>query len=168
MTPLTRVRHPESSVRLPAQSWVGRTGREGFDRVAAFPLAKLMHGIGQPVGGVVADPVEHLPLLRATADELQAAWVSEHLSFNRADLAGGAVESGFLLPPLQQPSGVRVAARNIRAYRAALGRPFAFETGVNYLQPEDLEMSDGEFWRGVADGADCGVVLDLHNRGATS
>lgn len=134
-----------------------------LDRVAAFPLAKLMHGIGQPVGGVVSDPVEHLSLLKATADLLQPAWVSEHLSFNRVDVGGTTVESGFLLPPQQHPSGVRLAARNIGSYRAALGRPFAFETGVNYLQPGDTEMADGQFWRDVADGADCGILLDLHN-----
>ena len=134
-----------------------------LERVSGSPLPKLMHGIGQPVGGVVTDPVEHLSLLRATADDLQPAWLSEHLSFNRAVEDGKAVEAGFLLPPLQQPSGVRVAARNIRSYRAALGRPFAFETGVNYLQPGESELGDGQFWRDVADGADCGILLDLHN-----
>ena len=143
--------------------WTYVPNRVIFERVAGSPLAKLMHGIGQPVGGTVPDPVEHLSLLKATADELQPAWVSEHLSFNRAGLGGSAVEAGFLLPPLQQPSGVRVASTNIRSYRAALGRPFAFETGVNYLQPGDTEMSDGRYWRDVADGADCGVLLDLHN-----
>ena len=147
----------------PGGEWTYVPNQALLDRVASFPLAKLMHGIGQPVGGVVADPVDHLSLLKATAEQLQPAWVSEHLSFNRVDLGGMAVEAGFLLPPQQQPSGVRVAAGNIRSYGTALGRPVAFETGVNYLRAGDTEMSDGQFWREVADGADCGVLLDLHN-----
>jgi len=41
--------------------------------------------------------------------------------------------------------------------------PFAVETGVNYLQPCAGEMSDGAFVAAVAEAADCGIVLDLHN-----
>jgi len=122
-----------------------------------------MHGIGQPLGAAVPDPVEHLPLLRKTADQLDAVWVSEHLSFNRVAIGATVAESGFLLPPCQNEASVRIAARNVASYRTALERPVAFETGVNYLQPQDDELSDGQFWRRIADGADSGILLDLHN-----
>src|SRR5262249_26941292 len=41
--------------------------------------------------------------------------------------------------------------------------PLALETGVNYLRQSDGEMSDGRFIREVVEGADCGLLLDLHN-----
>ena len=41
--------------------------------------------------------------------------------------------------------------------------PLAFETGVNYLAPRPDEMDDGAFAAAVAEGADCGILLDLHN-----
>ncbi|MBO0883788.1 MAG: DUF692 family protein [Mycobacterium sp.] len=143
--------------------WRYRPNQALIDRVAAYPLAKLMHGIGQPLGGTVADPVGHLALLKSTADLLDAVWVSEHLSFNRIATPAGVIESGFLLPPHQDAGSVRIAARNVTDYRSALQRPVAFETGVNYLQPQGDELSDGAFWRTIADGADCGILLDLHN-----
>lgn len=132
-------------------------------QVQAFPQPKLIHGVGQPLGGSVADPVEHLGLLRRTVQALQPAWVSEHLSFNRVAGPSGAEQTGFLLPPRQSPAGVRVAAGNIEAFRAALGRPVAFETGTNYLKPRADEIPDGEFLRAVCTEADCGILLDLHN-----
>lgn len=146
-----------------AGRWAYVPNQDLLDRVAALPLATLMHGIGQPLGGTVADPVEHLSLLRATADQLAPAWVSEHLSFNRVDVGGAVAEAGFLLPPPQNASAVRVAARNIRRYGEALGHPVAFETGVNYLRPSPSELHDGEYWSTVAETADCGILLDLHN-----
>ncbi len=143
--------------------WCYRPNREVLDRVAAYPLAKLVHGVGQPLGGAVADPVGHLPLLSSTVDLLEPAWVSEHLSFNRAVLGDDVAEAGFLLPPRQDAATVRVAAHNVVRYGEALGRPVAFETGVSYLRPAAGEMSDGAFWAAIAEAADCGILLDLHN-----
>jgi hypothetical protein len=76
---------------------------------------------------------------------------------------GGIEQIGFLLPPRQTAAGVKVASANIRRLAAKLPAPFAFETGVNYLQPRADELPDGEFFAAVAEEADCGIVLDLHN-----
>jgi hypothetical protein len=67
------------------------------------------------------------------------------------------------LPPPQHPAAVRVAAHNIAEFRRQIGRPVAFETGVNYLRPRDDELRDGEFFGAVARAADSGILLDLHN-----
>lgn len=134
-----------------------------FEQVAALPQPKLLHGVGQPVGGTVDDPTDYVPLLRRMASRLQPAWISEHLSFNRVRRDGCVEECGFLLPPAQTPSAARVAARNIQRYARALGYPVAFETGVNYLSPVDGHFDDGRFFNEVAERADCGILLDLHN-----
>jgi uncharacterized protein len=123
-------------------SWRYVANQRALDRIAAYPHAKLMHGIGQPFGGSTDDPVPYLDLLRTTADALQPAWVSEHLSFNRVRRDEDAPDVGFLLPPRQSPAGVRVAVDRIGRYRRALGRPVAFETGVNYLQPRATSATD--------------------------
>ena len=143
--------------------WCYRPNTRLIDEVAALTQRRLLHGVGQPLGGSTTDPVAHFPLLRAVADQLRPAWVSEHLSFNRVDADGRAVETGFLLPPQQSAAGVRVAAANVVRYRRELGRPVAFETGANYLQRADGELSDGSFFAAVAAAADCGILLDLHN-----
>jgi len=134
-----------------------------FESIAALPAWTLMHGVGQPVGGSVDDPVDYLPLLRRMCDRLEPAWVSEHMSFNRIDDNGRVAECGFLMPPLQTASSVRVASANVRRYGQGLGRPVAFETGVNYFRPSRDELSEGAFFRGIAERANCGILLDLHN-----
>jgi hypothetical protein len=104
-----------------------------------------------------------MPLLREVADELDAAWVSEHLSFNQASWDGRDFTTGFLLPPRQTWAGVEAAVGSIRSVAGKLTVPFAIETGVNYLRPRDGELRDGQFVAEVALSADCGILLDLHN-----
>ena len=143
--------------------WRYRANEALLDRVDALPQLKLLHGVGHPVGGTVPDPTDPVPLLRRAVDRLKPEWVSEHLSFNRVRGARGVVNAGFLLPPLQAPATVRVAAGNIDSLRRSLDRPVAFETGVNYLRPHDGELDDGAFFSAVAEASDSGIVLDLHN-----
>jgi uncharacterized protein (UPF0276 family) len=134
-----------------------------LERVRGLPQTKLIHGVGFPVGGSrVPDPL-HLPLLVEMIDFLGAPWASEHLAFNRAAGPDGPFATGFLLPPLQSTAGIAAAEASIRSVAAHLPVPFAVETGVNYLQPRAGEISDGAFVAAVAEAADCGIVLDLHN-----
>jgi uncharacterized protein (UPF0276 family) len=119
--------------------------------------------VGLPLGSSLAPSPPELDAFARLAADVNALWVSEHLSFNRFPEDGGPVEAGFLLPPNQTEDSVRVAAHRIRAMQAVLSAPLAFETGVNYLRPRTGELSDGDFFRWVAEEADCGILLDLHN-----
>ena len=149
------------------RGWRYRANEPLLERVAGEVRergqATLLHGVGQPVGGATGDPVDHVPLLRHAVEMFDPAWVSEHLSVNRVTAAGGPEELGFLFPPRQSPGGVRVAAANVRRYGRALARPVAFETGVSYLRPDPGEIPEGPFFAAVAERADCGILLDLHN-----
>lgn len=134
-----------------------------LQRVAVLPQKKLMHGVGQPLGGSCDDPLDwHTPWQQCVR-ALQPAWASEHLSFNRFQGEAGIEQTSFLLPPRQTPAGVAVAARRLHTLRQVSGVPVAFETGVNYLQPRDDELPDGEFFAQVATAAGSGILLDLHN-----
>ncbi len=134
-----------------------------FAAAERFGQPKLIHGVGFPVGGTHhPDPGDLGPFAEAI-ERTAPAWASEHLSFNKARLGGRDFFAGFLLPPVQTAQGVRIAAENIRAVKDLLPVPFAFETGVNYLAPQPGEMPDGAFFAAVAEEADCGILLDLHN-----
>jgi len=134
-----------------------------LERVRGLPQTKLIHGVGFPVGGTRAPDPLHLPVFIEMIDFLGAPWASEHLAFNRASGSGGPFATGFLLPPLQTPAGIAAAEASIRSVASRLPVPFAIETGVSYLRPRAGEMSDGAFIAAVAEAADCGIVLDLHN-----
>jgi len=103
-----------------------------FESIAGFPQPKLLHGIGQPLAEPLTTHSSTLSCSDAWRTGWKPAWVSEHLSFNRVLHDGTITECGFLLPPAQTPASARVAATNVRRYASAIGRPVAFETGVNY------------------------------------
>jgi uncharacterized protein (UPF0276 family) len=136
-----------------------RQAEEVLAHLAALPGAKLVHSVGTPVGGSVRAHAAQIPLLRDAIDVLGAPWASEHLSFNLTR----DFFTGFFLPPRQTASGVRLYVDAIRRLQDALGLPLAIETPVNYLRPRSDEMPDGQFVGAVADMADCGILLDLHN-----
>ena len=137
---------------------------EGLLRaLAARPQAKLLHGVGQPLGGTVDDPIEYLKPWSLAIEALDPAWISEHLSFNRVRIGESVVNTGFLLPPSQTSASIEVAANNIRRFSHALRQPVAVETGVNYFKRGHNELSDGEYFSAVANQADCGILLDMHN-----
>lgn len=131
----------------------------GIELFRALPGAKLVHSVSLPLGGTRAPDPAQCALIRDTAARLNSPWVSEHLS------VGGTPHqaSGFFLPPLQTAEGVEIAARNVRAFAAAVGRPVAVETGVAYLARKAFEMPDGDYVAEVVRAADCGILLDLHN-----
>jgi uncharacterized protein len=119
--------------------------------------------VGFPVGGTVPPDPAAVRLVGETVRRLGASWVSEHLSFNRVEEMGREYGTLFLLPPIQTPDSVAVAARSIASMRGVVSVPVAFDTGVNYLRPQPGELSDGSFFAAVAEAADCGILLDLHN-----
>ena len=149
----------------PQTTWLGRGARAGteeaavLERLRELPARKLVHSITAPVGGGVAAHPDDLRRLHATVEQLEAPWVSEHLSFQQSHERA----AGFFLPPRQTRAGVAVAVAAIERLRAALGVPIAVETGVNYLRPRPDELADAEFTAAVIQGADCGLLLDLHN-----
>jgi uncharacterized protein (UPF0276 family) len=156
----------------PETFWVPHRGQSpGFTSSLPGLLShrsqpKLLHGVGAPFGGGVRQSAAHQAALSSDIAALQPAWISDHLSFNQFASVDGRSQShstGFFLPPAQCPAGVAQAAARIRHRRATTGVGVAFETPVSYLPPRPSEMSDGDFAAQVAEAADCGIVLDLHN-----
>jgi uncharacterized protein len=130
---------------------------------------KLLHGVGAPVGGTCPPPLGHAEAFARDIESIHPPWISEHLSFSHfqpavANKTSAPEFAGFLLPPFQSHQAIHKAAENIRRRRISLGEAsIAFETGVSYLPPRSNEVPDGEFASAVAEEADCGILLDLHN-----
>jgi uncharacterized protein (UPF0276 family) len=151
----------------PQTTWVRTSGaaaryivkEEMIEHLLSLPGRKLVHSVGTPVGGSVRPEPAQLELLREAIRRFQSPWVSDHLSFNQTP----EFATGFFLPPRQTREGVETVTASIRDLQRTLGAPVAVETGVNYLRPRQDELRDGEFVRLVAEAADCGLLLDLHN-----
>lgn len=134
-----------------------------LDSIKALPCKKIAHSVSIPVGGSITPDPKQVSLFARIVDELDSAWASEHLAFNKARDGSDVFSTGFLLPPAQTEEGVEHAVRAIRAVMDELSVPFAVETGVNYLTPNECELSDGEFIASIVKKAGCGILLDLHN-----
>jgi uncharacterized protein (UPF0276 family) len=133
-----------------------------------LPQPKLLHGVGAPFGGRAAQSAAHRRTLAGDIGALRPAWISDHLSFDRfrphlSDDSADPIFTGFFMPPAQSASGVAQAAAHIKRRQAATGVPVAFENPVSYLPPAPGEMPDADFVSAVAQAADCGILLDLHN-----
>jgi uncharacterized protein (UPF0276 family) len=138
--------------------------RAEMDRLARFPAPKVIHGVSNPVGGSAPADGVRLDLLSAIVESFGSDMASEHLSFVRAASPSGDYDfTGFMLPPRQTVAGVEVAARAARVMADRVKVAFAVENAVSYLRPRRDEMTDGEFVAAVADEADVGILLDLHN-----
>ncbi len=140
-----------------------RVDVDALEMLASLPVPRILHGVGFPVGGTEPPDPLHIPPLRQVRDALDALWASEHMSFNRFEGRHGKHNTGFFLPPLQSRGGVEFAVSNIWTMKENLGIPYAFETAANYLKPRPGEVSDGSFVAEIAERADCGILLDLHN-----
>ncbi|MDQ6727779.1 MAG: DUF692 domain-containing protein, partial [Actinomycetota bacterium] len=146
---------------LPSGGWA--LDDSAFEWLDHIERPKLSHGVGFPVGGTVAPDPVGIRHAAASARRLDAVLWSEHLSFNRAAQGDTTVNAGFLLPPVPLPSTVRAAVDNISRYQDSLDLPFLIETPTSYLRTAPSDMTDGELVAAVSEGADCGILLDLHN-----
>jgi uncharacterized protein len=146
---------------LPGGGWAIDPAASAFFKAVDRPV--LSHGVGFAVGGTVAPDPEGVRCAAESARHLGAVHWSEHLSVQRANIHGAQVEAGFLLPPVPARATVRAAVDNIADYQRHLDLPFLVETPANYLRPRPGDLSDGELVAEVCEGADCGILLDLHN-----
>jgi len=142
---------------------------ENFIRAGGRPLAVLeaarrdrpvaLHGVSLSIGSV--DPLsgDYLKSLRALVDRIEPAIVSDHLCWGSH---GGRYLHDLLPLPYTEEAARHVAAR-VRQVQDALGRQILLENVSSYLTYRESTMSEWEFLAGIAEAADCGVLLDVNN-----
>lgn len=153
---------PQSMWRVSSDGEI-TVDEHALGRLSGLPGARLLHGIGNPVGGCCPPDPRHTALFGELAERLHAPWVSEHLAFNRVADPTGGFNTGFMLPPSPTQAGALTAARSVRTMADALPVPLAVEIGTNYLRPRPGDLPDGAYVRHVAEQSGCGLLLDLHN-----
>jgi len=129
-----------------------------LDRVrASFPVA--LHGVSLNVGS--ADPLDggYLDRLRELVERVEPPLVTDHLCWT--GVAGRSLHD--LLPLPFTESALRHVAERVARVQDRLGRRIALENVSTYLAFQADEMSEWEFLSGVAELADCGILLDVNN-----
>jgi hypothetical protein len=129
-----------------------------LDRIRErYPM--VMHGVSLSIGA--QDPLnrEYLKQLRALADRVEPAWISDHLCWTGAH----GLNAHDLLPlPYTEEALKHVAAR-VGEVQDILGRRILLENVSSYVSYPESEMSEWEFLREIAGRADCLILLDINN-----
>jgi len=129
-----------------------------LDQIAErYPVA--LHGVSLGIGNT--DPLdrEYLRKLKQLARRTRAHWVSDHLCWT--GIAGRNVHD--LLPMPYTEEALRHTVGRVKAVSEILERPLIIENPSSYVEYAASCMPEWEFLSRLAEGADCGLLLDVNN-----
>jgi uncharacterized protein (UPF0276 family) len=135
----------------------------GWPRQALRQIAErypvVLHGVSLSIGSV--DPLDraYLAKLRRLADDLPAAWVSDHLCWTGI---GGQTTHDLLPLPLTEES-LRHVIERVGIVQDVLGRPLVLENPSSYATFAADTLAEHEFLAAVVGEAGCGLLLDVNN-----
>lgn len=121
-----------------------------------YPLA--MHGVAMNIGSCDALDWDYLRSLRALAQRVQPAIISDHLCWTGCD--GRRLHD--LLPLPYTEEAIRHVAARIRQVQDFLGRQLTIENVSTYVQAK-APLTEWEFVSAIASEADCLLLVDVNN-----
>jgi hypothetical protein len=124
---------------------------------ALSPL--VLHGVSLNIGS--ADPLDedYLNALAALCERFEPTWISDHLCWT----GQGGRNLHDLLPLPYTEEAARWVAERVARVQDRLGRRIALENVSSYAAFAVDAMPEWEFLAGVAERADCGILLDVNN-----
>lgn len=122
-----------------------------------YPM--VMHGVSLSIGSTDSLDHDYLRALKTLMQEVQPAWVSDHLCWTAVD----GLNSHDLVPlPYTEEAIAHVAGR-VQQVQDFLGRQILLENVSSYLSFAESQLTEWEFLNAVAERADCRILLDINN-----
>ena len=122
-----------------------------------YPI--VLHGVSLSIGSTDPLNFDYLRKLKALADAVRAAWVSDHVCWT--GVLGRNTHD--LLPlPLTEESLQHVIER-VRIVQDVLERRLVLENPSSYVTFRQSTMPEWEYLARLAEDADCGLLLDVNN-----
>lgn len=122
-----------------------------------YPM--VMHGVSMNLGGNAPLDMAYLRDLKALADRVQPAWVSDHLCWTGVD---GMNLHDLLPAPYTQPCLSHMADR-IQRVQDFLQRRLVIENPSTYVTFAGNDMLEWEFISELVQRTDCELLLDVNN-----
>jgi hypothetical protein len=122
-----------------------------------YPMA--MHGVSLSIGSTDPLDEDYLRGLRALADRVQPAWISDHLCWTGVD----GTNMHDLLPLPYAEATLRHVAGRVERVQERLGRRLVLENVSSYVAFAHDEMTEWDFLAELARRADCEILLDVNN-----
>lgn len=129
-----------------------------LDRIRErYPV--VLHGVSLSIGSTAALDRAHLIQLKALAERIQPAWISDHLCWT--GIAGRNMHDLMPLPHTEE--AVHHVAARVREVQDFLGRRILLENVSSYVDFAHSALPEWEFLKAVAEAADCLILLDVNN-----
>ena len=122
-----------------------------------YPM--VMHGVSMSIGSADGLDVAYLERLKALADRVRPAWVSDHLCWTGVHGAN----THDLLPLPYTEEAMVVCSANIRLAQSVLERPLVLENPSSYLGFVESEMTEWVFLSELCARTGCALLLDVNN-----
>lgn len=124
---------------------------------ARYPVA--LHGVSLSIGSCDPLNLQYLERLKALADRIDPAIVSDHLCWTGVD---GSNLHDLLPLPLTEEA-VRHVVERVQRVQELLGRRILLENVSTYVTYQHSTIPEWEFLTAVAQRSGCGILLDLNN-----
>jgi len=119
----------------------------------------VMHGVSLSIGSTDPLDFDYLKKLKALADEVNPAWVSDHLCWTGVL----TTNSHDLLPvPLNEESLKHVCDR-INTVQDYIERPLIIENPSTYATFRHSTIAEWDFLSRMTEQTNCGLLLDVNN-----
>lgn len=119
----------------------------------------VMHGVSLSIGST--DPLnkDYLAQVKALADQIQPAWISDHLCWTGVE----GVNLHDLMPLPYTEEAIKHVAERVMRVQDYLGRQILLENVSSYVTYKASEIQEWEFLSAIANLADCMILLDVNN-----
>lgn len=147
-------------VEVITENFLGRGGRPHAVLLGArAQVPVVLHGVSLAIGS--AEPVDRDYLARVAelADEVQPAWVSDHLCWGRID----GHHAHDLLPLPYTEEALALVVQRVAEVQDVLGRPLVLENVSSYVAYTHSVMPEWEFVAEICARSGACLLLDLNN-----
>jgi uncharacterized protein (UPF0276 family) len=124
---------------------------------AHYPM--VMHGVSLSIGSCDPLDFQYLNELKALADRIEPAWVSDHLCWTGVD----HTNLHDLLPMPYTEEALQHLCRRVDQVQNVLGRTLVLENVSSYVKFAVDEMSEWEFVAALLKRSGCQLLLDVNN-----
>lgn len=121
--------------------------------------AMVMHGVSMSIGAADGVSLGYLKRLKALADRVRPAWISDHLTWTGTD--GQNLHD--LLPLPYTEESLDVVCANIVLAQEVLERPLVIENPSSYLAFAASTMTEWSFLSRICERTGCALLLDINN-----